>query len=132
MTWTVRLRLMQVACVLLLLECIRLSRSMPHEWNGTLTVVHWFFIIGAVWTGILGFTVQRKIVKGTRKSSTSTPFTRWRAGHFARLWTATAVGLYGFCLSRFSGPPLVVNVLFALALLLLLVWMPDAFPDQAA
>ena len=130
MNWTIRLRLVQIACVLLLLECVRLSRSVRHEWNGTATIVHWLLIVGGVGSGILGFTLQRRIVNKPEKlSSTSTPFTRWRAGHIARLWTATAVGLYGFCLSMLAGPPLAVNVLFGLALLLLLLWMPGAVPD---
>jgi hypothetical protein len=131
-SWTMRLRLGQIVCVLVLLECIRLSRSLRHEWNGTITPVHWLLIVGGVWSGILGFTVQRRIVNKVKKSSsTSTPFTRWRAGHIARLWTATAVGLYGFCLSIFAGPPLAVNALFGLGLLLLLVWMPGQVPGQA-
>lgn len=131
MNWKARLRLGQVACILLLLECIRLSRSVRHEWKGSITLVHWLLIVGGVWSGILGFTIQRRIVNKVKQpSSTSTPFTRWRAGHISRLWTATAVGLYGFCLSMFAGPLLAVNSLFALGVLLLLLWMPGRVPDQ--
>ena len=131
MNWTVRLRLVQIAGILVLLECMRLSRSMGREWNGTLTAAHWFFIVTGVSAGILGFTVQRRIVNRQKKSSsTSTPFNRWRAGNMVRLVMAYTVGLYGFCLSVFGGPPLAVHVLFALGLLLLLVWMPGRVPDQ--
>jgi hypothetical protein len=130
--WTARLRLIQIACIVALLECFRFSRSVRHEWNGKLTLVHWLLIVGAVWSGISGFTLQRRIVNGPKRRSTSTPITRWRAGHIARLSTATAVGLYGFCLGVFAGPPLVVNALFALGVLLLLVWTPGTVPDQAA
>jgi hypothetical protein len=129
--WTARLRLVQLAGILLLVECIRLSRSMGHEWKGTLTVTHWFLIVAGVWSGILGFTVQRRIVNRRRPSASSTPFTRWRAGHIVRLVMAYTVGLYGFCLSMFAGPPLVVNSLFGMGLLLLLVWMPGQVPGQA-
>lgn len=133
MNWALRLRLAQVACILALLECYRLGRLGRHEWQGTLTWVHWLFVVGAVWSGVLGFTVQRRIGDGPRRpSSTSTPFTRWRAGHITRLWTATAVGLYGFCLRMFAGPPWLVNVLFGGGLLLLVVWTPGTVPDQAA
>jgi len=129
--WTLRLRLVQIAGILLLLECIRLSRSIRHEWNGSISLAHWFFIVGAVWSCILGFTVQRRIVnRRGRASSRSTPFTRWRAGHIMRLMMAYSVGLYGFCLSMFAGPPILVNALFGLGLLLLLVWMPGAVPGQ--
>jgi len=128
-----RLRVIQITGILLLLECIRLSRSMRHEWDGTITLAHWFFIVGAGWSGIAGFTLQRRIVnRRGRASSRSTPFTRWRVGHIVRLVMAYSVGLYGFCLSTFAGPPMLVNALFALGLLLLLVWMPGVVPDQTA
>lgn len=133
MNWTMRLRLGQITGILLLLECMRLSRSMGHEWNGTLSAAHWFFIVAGVWAGILGFTVQRRIVNRPRRSSsTSTPFTRWRAGNIVRIVMAYTVGLYGFCLSVFGGPPLAVRALFALGLLLLLVWTPAPVPDQSS
>ena len=131
--WTVRLRILQIACVFLLLECFRLGRLGRYEWQGTLTFAHWLLIVGGILSGISGFTIQRKILNGARRASkTSTPFTRWRAGHIARLWTATAVGLYGFCLQVFDGPPWLVNVLLAAGLLLLLVWTPGTAPIQTA
>lgn len=132
MTWTVRLRLVQIAGILLLLECIRFSRSMGHEWNGTITAAHWLCILLAASAGISGFTVQRALVKERprKSSSTSTPFTRWRTGNLVRLVMAYTVGLYGFCLSVFGGPPLAVRALFALGLILLLVWTPGSIPDQ--
>lgn len=135
MNWTARLHLVQLAGILLLLECIRLSRSMGHEWKGTLTFTHGFLIVAGVWSGTLGFTVQRRIVNRPRKpSSTSTPFTRWRAGHLARLVMAYTVGLYSWGVWILSEhtcrPPLAVNALFGLGLLLLLVWMPGRIPDH--
>jgi hypothetical protein len=39
------------------------------------------------------------------------------------------VGLWALLLSVFAGPPLAVNALFALGLLLLLVWTPGDVPD---
>jgi hypothetical protein len=60
MNWTVLLRVVQIACVLLLLECIRLSRSLRHEWNGTTGLVHWPLIVGGVWSGILRFHCSAK------------------------------------------------------------------------
>ncbi len=132
MSWTVRLRLVQIAGILLLLECMRLSRSMGREWNGTLTASHWFIIVLGSWAVVSGFTIQRTITKKRprRTSSTSTPFTRWRAGNIVRLVMAYTVGLYGFCLSVFGGPPLVVRLLFALGILLLLIWTPGPIPEQ--
>ena len=90
-------------------------------------------MVAAVWTAISGFTIQRRIVnrpaRSRRPSSKSTPFTRWPAGHIVRLWTAMTVGLWALLLSVFAGPPLAVNALFALGLLLLLVWTPSDVPD---
>jgi hypothetical protein len=35
-------------------------------------------------------------------------------------------------LSEFAGPPMIVNTLFALSLILPLVWTPGTVPDQTA
>jgi hypothetical protein len=80
-----------------------------------------------------GFTLQRRLVgqpANSRRPSKSTPFTRGRAGHIFRLWTAMTVGLGALLLSEFSGPPMMVNVLFVLSLVLPLVWTPEPIPDQ--
>jgi hypothetical protein len=93
-------------------------------------------MVAGVWTAISGITIQRRIVNrpasSRRPSSKSTPFTRWRAGHIVRLWTAMTVGPWALLLSVFAGPPLAVNALFALGLLLLLVWTPGGVPDPAS
>jgi hypothetical protein len=119
----------------MVLGCVWVSRLGRHEWQGALSLRHWIVIAAAIWTAISGFTLQRRIVKRStnpRRPSNSTPFTRWRAGHIFRLWTAMTVGLSALLLSEFSGPPVIVNAFFVLSLLLLLVWMPGAAPDQTA
>jgi hypothetical protein len=131
-----RLRILQFACFLCVLACIWVSRLGRHEWQGTLTIRHWVVIVGAIWAAISGFTLQRRIVnrqaRPRRPASTSTPFTRWRAGHIVRLWTATVVALWALLLHEFAGPPWLENAFFALALLLLLVWTPGAVPSQGS
>jgi hypothetical protein len=126
------LRLVQIACILIVLACVGASRLGRHEWQGTLTAAHWLIIVGAIWSAIVGFTLQRRIVgrpiQPRRLSARSTAFTRWRAGHLARLWTAMTVGLFALCLSEFAGPPWLINVFFAVGLLLLLSWAPGSPP----
>jgi hypothetical protein len=129
----VRLRIIQVGCILMVLGCIWVSRSGHHEWQGSLAPRHWLVMVAAIWGAISGFTLQRRLVGqpvNSRRPSRSTPFTRWRAGHIVRIWTAMTVGLGALLLSEFSGPPMMVNVLFALSLLLLLIWTPGPIPDQ--
>jgi hypothetical protein len=103
-----QLRVMQIACILLVLACVGVSHLGQHVWLGTLTAPHWFVIVAAIWSAISGFTFQRRIVnrpaRSRRPSSTSTPFTRWRAGHIGRLSSATAVGMWALLLSQFAGP----------------------------
>ncbi|MGA1986756.1 MAG: hypothetical protein ABSG72_10845 [Candidatus Sulfotelmatobacter sp.] len=131
-----RLRILQWACILSVLACIWVSRLGRHEWQGSLTTRHWIVIVLAIWSAISGFTLQRRIVnrpaRSKKAASPSTAFSRWRAGHAARLWMAATVGYWALLLCEFAGPPWLVNVFFGLSLLLLLVWTPGVVPDQAA
>ena len=93
---------------------------------------HWMLMVGAAWSAISGFTFQRRIVRRRpSRSGKSTPFTRWRAGHIIRLWTATSLSLWAVVLSDWGGPHLVVNALFAMGLVLLLFWSPGAVPNES-
>jgi 4-hydroxybenzoate polyprenyltransferase len=129
-----KLRVIQLACILLVLGCMWASRLPYSEWRGTLTAVDWLFIVAAIWSAISGFTLQRRIVIGpTRsrgRSSKSTPFGRWKAGNVVRLWLATNVGLCAYGLRVFAGPPWLVNVFFGVALLLLIAWTPGTSPVE--
>jgi hypothetical protein len=130
-----RLRFFQIACLLMLLVTFGASRLARHVWAGKFTAVHWILSLAAIGSAVSGFTLQRRI--GNRSelprqfSANSTPFTRWRAGHIWRMWSATMVGGWALLLSEFAGPPLLVNVFFVVALLLLLAWTPGAVPAQA-
>lgn len=135
MNATAPLRIVQVSCVLLVLACLWLSRLGHREWQRSLAPRHWIVIAAAIWTTISGFTLQRRIVNrpaNPRRPSKSTPFTRWRAGHIFRLWTAMSVGLWALLLGEYAGPPMIVNALFVLSLLLLLLRMPGPRPDKAS
>jgi hypothetical protein len=130
-----RLRFFQFACLFMLLVTFGASRLARHEWAGQFTAVHWILSLAAIGSAVSGFTLQRRIANRSKPSRdlsmTSTPFTRWRSGHIWRMWSATMVGGWALLLSEFSGPPLLVNVFFVAAGLLLLAWAPGAVPAQS-
>lgn len=129
-----QLRMMQVACVLVVLGCVLLSwfRTLPTRRGFSL--IHLVVIVAAIWSAVVGFTLQRKIVNRTtqvRSTSTkSTPLRRWKAGHIVRLLCANSVGLSGLLLDGFGGPSYLVYSLFTLGLFLLVIWVPGAPPPE--
>jgi hypothetical protein len=46
-----------------------------------------------------------------------------------RLWGAMTVGLWALLLYNFHGPLWIADVLFGLAMLLLIIWKPDTAPE---
>jgi hypothetical protein len=127
------LRLVQVANILLIAGCFfvkRMGTLVTHDIAGR----HWIVIIAAIWSAVSGFTMQRKINNTStrpQKASRSTPLSRWKAGHLLRLSSAAAVGLWALVLHFFAGPDWIVNALFALSVLLLLIWRPGSAPAAA-
>src|SRR5882762_794026 len=122
-------RLVQIGCILLVAACIAVRYMDNHEARGAITIAQAAVILAAVWSGISGFTMQRRFQEiRIAPSSKSTPFSRWRAGHLVRLWSATAVGGWGLVLYNVGGPSWLVGSFFAVALLLLLIWKPVAKP----
>ena|SRR5579863_10646430 len=129
-----QLRLVQVANIIFIAVCFFIKRIGTVETHDTLTVRDWIAIVAAIWSAVSGFTVQRRINNAStrpQKSSRSTPLGRWKVGNVLRLYTATAVAGWGLVLHYFGGPEWIVNVLFGLAMLLLLIWRPGANPARA-
>ncbi len=128
-----QLRILQIACFAVLLTTIMVSLMVQGTTHGS-ALIQGIVIVLALSSAVQGFTVQRQIVKGPSpsrpRSRLSTPFSRWRAGNLVRLASATAVGLWALILSENGGRALVVNALFAVGMLLLLIWMPGATPDS--
>lgn len=129
-----QLRLVQATCLLVLGACILLTYWRGHENLGTSSSVgvgQGIIILLALWSATSGFTMQRKLQRRTQaRSSKSTPFTRWRTGHIFRLWSATAVAIWALLLYDFHGPLWIADVLFGLAMVLLLIWKPDIAPAR--
>jgi membrane protein implicated in regulation of membrane protease activity len=130
-----QLRLVQCSLIVFIVVCFFVKRIGRLETHDALSPVQWLIIVAAIWSAISGFTVQRRINRIGSRSQTqprrSTPVSRWRTGHLVRLWTATAMGLWGFLLHYTGGPEWLVNVFLGLAVLLLLIWRPGATPAPA-
>src|SRR6266851_9431010 len=78
-----QLRLVQVGCILLVASCIFVRHMGSHESHNAISFGQWLVIVGAIWSAVGGFTLQRRITsaptRSQRLSGRSTPFTRWRA-----------------------------------------------------
>jgi hypothetical protein len=130
-----QLRLVQGGEILFIVLCFFVKRIGTVEARNAISPGHWLVILLAIWSGVAGFTLQRRINRGARWSQnllqTSAALRRWRAGHLIRLSSATAVGMWGVVLHYTAGPEWLVNVLLGLAVLLLLIWRPGATPAEA-
>ena|SRR5438128_1660128 len=127
------LRFVQLACILFLVFCILLvyfGVLRNGEPSPAISLTQGVVILLALWSAVSGFTYQRRLLSGRaqRTSTKSTPFTRWRAGHIFRLWSAMAVALWGLLLNAIHGPLWIVGVLLAVGLILLLIWRPGVSP----
>jgi hypothetical protein len=129
-----QLRLVQVACILVVLTCLKVAMGVEIS-PGEITWVQWVVMAVALWAAVSGFTLQRQIVRHSdrpsRRPTRSTPFTRWRAGNLVRLACATSVALWGLILRENGGRMWIVNTLFGLGSLLLLIWRPGVSPEQS-
>ena len=130
-----QLRLVQCGLIVFIGVCFFVKRIGSLETHDALSPVQWLIIVGAIWSAISGFTVQRRINRIGSRSQTqsrrSTPVSRWRTGHLVRLSTAMAVSLWGLLLHYTGGPEWLVNGFLGLAMLLLLLWRPGATPAPA-
>jgi hypothetical protein len=100
----------------LVLACMALIYWRHNRDEIPLTARHRIVMVAAIWSAIWEFTMQHRIVRArrSRRSRQSTPFTRWRAGHIARLCSATSLGLSAVVLGDWGGPHLIVNALLRL------------------
>jgi hypothetical protein len=129
---TRQLRIIQVAMIVSVGLFYYVRSTTPpaaHKLNPT---VQWAIVSCAVASALMGFIVQRILARspGTSHpgSQISARFSPWFAGHILRFATAESVALFGFVLHTLGGPPVLVNCLFAGAMLLLLLWQPGTIP----
>lgn len=128
MTFERKLRFVQIVCFGIVGACVLLTKLGQQQTSAT-TTAQWVVIVCAIWCAVSGFTLQRKLTSSRVQSQKSTPYTRWRAGHLWRLWSATSVGLWALLLHEIGGPSWVIGVLFTISMLLLLLWKPGSSPS---
>ncbi len=131
---TRQLRFIQGVCVIFVIACVLVAYLTAHrEKSPAKAVVQSVIVVLGVWSAIGGFTFQRKLLKKNVPSQSATEsdsFKRWRAGHVFRLWSAVSVVVWGLLLWEVGGSHLAANLLFALGVLLLLIWSPSAIPAE--
>jgi hypothetical protein len=127
-------RVVQVFCILVVLACVQIAVKVTKT-SAEITLIQWVVIAMGLWAIVSGFTLQRQIVghsdKPRKRSTRSTPFSRWRAGNLVRLASATSVALWGLILRENGGPAWLAYIFFAIAALLLLIWGPGTSPQQS-
>ena len=129
-----QLRFAQIGCVLLVIACFAGGEFLSARRVATIPI-QLVIIVAAIWSAVAGFTLQKKLretrIPGISKpSSKSTPSSRWKAGHVVRLWTATAVGLWGLVLILSGGSKVIADLLFGSSLAVLLIWKPNQAPEE--
>jgi hypothetical protein len=127
-------RVVQVFCILVVLTCFRVA-LMVDKTSPEITAIQWILIGMGVWAILSGFILERQIVrhpnKAPRRSTRSTPFSRWRAGNLVRVASAASVACWGLILRENGGRSWIANIFFVVAGLLLLIWRPRARPTEA-
>ncbi len=127
-------RVMQFAfivSVLLFIYVLHLIHPAPHSVNAS---VQWSIVFCAFASALMGFIVQRMMLRAPSQSLPATQSSNlpgpWFTGHVVRFATAESVALFGFVLSMVGSSSILVPVLFVSSLLLLLLWQPGTVPTQ--
>lgn len=129
-----QLRVIQITCVAFTAACIYFTFSILRSAERPFSVLQGVVVLCALWSASSGFMVQRLFNRiGSRKLSPdgrSTPLGRWKVGHLMRLATATSVGLWALLLHIFGSPSWLAGAVYALALVLLLIWSPGTASES--
>ncbi|MGD0547114.1 MAG: hypothetical protein ABR991_04725 [Terracidiphilus sp.] len=94
----------------------------------------WAIVFCAISSALAGFIVQKLMLRLPSQSlataRNSALLGRWFTGHIVRFATAESVALFGFVLGFMGSTSIVVPLLFAVSLLLLVLWKPGECPAQ--
>src|SRR5713101_2505801 len=120
-------RVVQVFCILVVIACFQVAMKVTKT-STEITSIQWVVIAMGLWAILSGFVLQRQIVghpnKLRRRSTRTTPFSRWRTGNLVRVGSATSVALWGLILRENGGAMWLADIFFAIGGLLLLIWKP--------
>jgi hypothetical protein len=122
-----------IVSVLLFILVLHIVHPAPHSVSAPL---QWSIGSCAIASGLMGFIVQgiwsRAPIPAFPLAQDAILRSRWLAGHVLRFATAESVALFGFVLRMMGSTSILVTVLFASALVLLLIWQPGVAPTQTA
>jgi hypothetical protein len=120
-----------IVSVLMFIYVLHIVHPAPHSVNASL---QWSIVFCAVASVLMGFIVQRRMLRAPSQSLPATENSNllrpWFAGHVLRFATAESVALFGFVLRMMGSSSILVTVLFVSSLLLLLLWQPGDIPTQ--
>jgi hypothetical protein len=130
-----QLRVMQVAFIVSVMLFYYVGITIHPAAQVVSRPMQWGIAFCAVSSALMGFFVQRILLRTPSQSSPSpqgsTARSRWFSGHVLRFATAESVALFGLLLLRLAGPSTEVYLLFGASLLLLLLWQPGSIPALA-
>jgi hypothetical protein len=134
MTPTRHLTLIQRVCLVFVSVCVLVAylTAYREKSSASMAIQSAIVALGAS-SAVGGFTFQRKLLKkreSVQPWGKSDAVGRWQAGHIARLWSAVAVVVWGLVLWELGGSHVAAKVLFALGILLLLIWSPGVAPAE--
>ncbi|HUD73891.1 MAG TPA: hypothetical protein VMQ76_02385 [Terracidiphilus sp.] len=120
-----------IVSVLMFIFVLKVIHPAPHSVSASF---QWSIVFCAVASALMGFIVQRMLLRARSKSlpAAQSPDPRgpWLSGHIIRFATAESVALFGFVLRMMGSTSILVAVLFVTSLLLLLLWQPGAVPTE--
>ena len=120
-----------IVSVLMFIFVLHIIHPTPHSVNASL---EWSIVFCAIGSALMGFIVQRMMLRGPSQSlpatENSTLLRPWFAGHVLRFATAESVALFGFALRMMGSSSILVTGLFVSSLVLLLLWQPGPVPTQ--
>jgi hypothetical protein len=120
-----------ILSVLMFIYVLHIIHPTPHSVNASL---QWSIIFCAIASALMGFIVQRMMLRAPSQSlpatKDSTLLRQWFTGHMIRFATAESVALFGFVLRMMGSSSILVTLLFVSSLLLLLLWQPGPVPTQ--
>ena len=127
-----QLRYFQITCLVFVALSIWVLGRFPVHFTGrAISFSQWIVVLCATYCVLIGFWIQRRVLRANRSGKRrSTLLGRWRAGHVLRLASAVSVCLWAFVLRIIGGPTWLVNTIFAVGVILLLVWRPGTRPVE--
>jgi formate hydrogenlyase subunit 3/multisubunit Na+/H+ antiporter MnhD subunit len=132
MTQGRKIRVFQIICIAFALFCFFIIHDLPAVSNSSaMTALQWIAIFGALYSAVMGFNMQKRILRVPRNQRTtvkSTPVSRWMAVNVLRLGFAISVCCWAMVLHFNGGPEWLASSMNGLGVLLLLVLRPGQVP----